>query len=47
MQSNDLPASPEIVHLPLVDDLLRGLKDNSSPEEQEQENDNPRGSDRG
>ncbi len=36
-----------IAHQPLVDDLLRGLKDNSSPGEQEEGNDDPRGSDRG
>ncbi len=36
-----------IAHQPLVDDLLRGLKDLSSPEEQEEGKDDPRGSDRG
>ena len=36
-----------IAHQPLVDDLLRGLKDLSSPKEQEEGNDDPRGSERG
>ncbi len=36
-----------IAHQPLVDDLLRGLKDLSSPKEQEEGKDDPRGSDRG
>ncbi len=36
-----------IAHQPLVDDLLRGLEDLSSPKEQEEGKDDPRGSDRG
>ncbi len=36
-----------IAHQPLVDDLLRGLKDLSSPKEQEEGKDDPRGVDRG
>jgi len=33
-----------IAHQPLVDDLLRGLKDMAPPEEQERGNDDPQGS---
>ena len=36
-----------IAHQPLVDDLLRRLEDISSAEEQEQGNDDSRGSDHG
>ena len=36
-----------IAHQPLVDDLLWSLKDLSSPKEQEEGKDDPRGSDRG
>ncbi len=36
-----------IAHQPLVDDLLWGLKGLSSPKEQEEGKDDPRGSDRG
>ncbi len=33
-----------IAHQPLVDDLLRGLRDMASPEEPERGNDDPQGS---